>query len=246
MIKLKNLSCNYEKQNIIQNLSLELPSHLCIIGSNGSGKSTLAKALCNMIDFEGEIYLEGKELREYSHKKRSKIIHYIPAKLESFDAYSTVYEFVALSRYAHHRLFASLSKDEKKLITDTLDFLNITHLQTKQLSNLSSGEQQLTLIAAALVQESKIIIFDEPTANLDPQNCVHFFKQLTLLQQTHQCILITHDLALASHFEGSLLYMSKNEQHFFKKSSDFFTEQTLEQFYHGSITKHPHIGVHYA
>lgn len=240
MIEIQKLNVRYNKTTIISNLSLQLNSHLVIIGSNGSGKSTLAKALSGLIPYKGSITLEGRELKELEAKERAKNINYIPSKLESFDKFTTLKEFLELSRYAHGTLFKH--DDATVLIKEKLDFLNITHLQDKRLQELSSGQQQLALIASALVQESKIIIFDEPTANLDPENSVEFYKHLKLLQKSHQIILITHDLNLASKIKSSLLYMQKDSTHFFETTDDFFTNENLEKFYHGSVKQTEGVG----
>ena len=243
MIELKNLSCFYDKSAIITNFSLTLSSHLVIVGDNGSGKSTLAKALCGLIDYEGEIQLEGKELHTLPYKERAKLISYIPSKLESFDKFTTLKEFLHLSRYAHTSIFQK--SDATALIKEKLAFLQITHLQDKFLQELSSGEQQLALIASALVQESRIIIFDEPTANLDPENSVAFYRHLKVLQKSHQTILITHDLHLASQFSASLLFMQKGSLSYFADAQEFFQEENLEKFYHGSVKNIQSVGINY-
>ena len=105
MIKLDSLRCQYDEKIILNNISLEIDNHLCILGANGSGKSTLAKALCNLIDYEGSITVNGDDIKKLSLKERAKTLSYIPAKLEVYDPYISVQEFVLLGRFAHKNNF---------------------------------------------------------------------------------------------------------------------------------------------
>jgi len=66
MIKLDSLACHYGEKTILNNISLEIENHLSILGANGSGKSTLAKALCNLIDYDGSISIDGEDIQELS------------------------------------------------------------------------------------------------------------------------------------------------------------------------------------
>jgi len=96
MIELNSLRCKYYEKIILENISLKIDTHLTVLGSNGSGKSTLAKALCNLIDYEGKISFDGKNIKDMSLKDRAKLISYIPTKLEVYDPYISVEEFVDL------------------------------------------------------------------------------------------------------------------------------------------------------
>jgi len=202
MIKLDSLRCSYDDKTIINDITLEIDNHLSILGANGSGKSTLAKALCSLIEYDGRVSVDSKDTKELSLKERAKLISYIPAKLEVYDPYISVEEFVLLGRFAHKQNFLDYSDKDRKITQETLDFLKISHLKKHTLNSLSSGEAQLTLIAAALTAQSKIIILDEPTANLDPHNSKIIAQHIKGLKEYHQVILITHDLHLAAYIDS--------------------------------------------
>ena len=229
MITLKNLSCNFQEKKVLQNISLEISSHLTVLGANGSGKSTLAKCISGLVAFSGSLLVDGKEMQSMPPKQRAKLLSYIPAKLESYDTFLSVKEFVLLGRFAYKESFFDYSDADKTLVKEKLAFLGITHLAKHSLDSLSSGEQQLTLIAQALAQESKIIIFDEPTANLDPKNSALIAQHIKILQKEHQIILITHDLALAEFMHTPLLFMKQGGVELF--GSDFFNDATLTESY---------------
>jgi iron complex transport system ATP-binding protein len=229
MIELKELECAFNGRVILGNISLKIDSHITVLGANGSGKSTLAKAICDLVAFSGTISIEGKKTQEYTLNERAKLLSYIPAKLEIYDPYITVEEFVLLGRFPHKESLFDYSEKDKNITLQTLEFLNIVHLKENPVSSLSSGEQQLILIAQALAQQSKIIIFDEPTANLDPHNAKIIAQHIKGLKEWHQIILITHDLHLACYVDSPVLFIKDKTAAFYER--DFFDDAKLEELY---------------
>ena len=234
MIRLENLSCCYGEKTVFQNISLDIDKDLSILGANGSGKSTLAKALCNLVEYDGKISIGGKDIKEFSPKQRAKLIAYIPTKLEVYDAYISLYDFVLLGRFAHKESFFPYSQEDKKIAQKYIDLLQLTSLIDHPLHSLSSGETALPLIAQALTQESKIIIFDEPTANLDPKNAKIIAKHIKNLKQTHQTVLITHDIHLAHFIDSPVLFLKSNRGVYFENG--FFSDENLSKLYEVKIS----------
>ena len=231
MIRLDSLSVKYDDKTVLNDISLSIENHLSILGANGSGKSTLAKALCNLIDYDGKISIDDKDIKEFSLKERAKLLSYIPAKLEVYDPFISVEEFVLLGRFAHKKNFLDYSDKDKKIAQNTLEFLNISHLSKHTLNSLSSGEAGLVLIASALCTQSKIIILDEPTANLDPHNAKKIAQHIKGLKDYHQVILITHDLHLAAFIDSPTLFIKDSDAAYFEKKEEFFNNSTLQELY---------------
>lgn len=229
MIKIRHLTCSYQDEIILQDIDLDINTHLCIIGSNGSGKSTLAKALCGLIDFSGEINIDSKDIKTLKHVERAKLISYIPAKLEIYDLHVSVYEFVLLSRFAYKKSFFDYTKEDKEKVLKNIEFVGLAHLKEHTVGSLSSGEQQLCLIASALTQESKIIIFDEPTANLDPQNTKRVASIVKELKDSRQIILITHDLHLACYMDSKNIFIQ--ERHVREFGRELFDNDMLKELF---------------
>ncbi len=229
MISLKNLSYSFNNKTILKEINLEIDSHLTILGANGSGKSTLAKAICSLVAFDGEVKIEDMNVEKISLIDRAKLLSYIPAKLDIYDSYISVEEFVLLGRFPYKKSFFEYSQKDKNIVKQTLEFLKISHLKNNSVSSLSSGEQQLTLIAQALTQQSKIIIFDEPTANLDPHNSKIIAHHIKGLKEYHQIILITHDLHLASYVDTPVVFIKEKQTHYYEK--EFFNDETLQELY---------------
>ncbi|MDD2448789.1 MAG: ABC transporter ATP-binding protein [Sulfurimonas sp.] len=231
MIKLDSLKISYQDRVILEDISLSITGHLNILGANGSGKSTLAKAICGLIQYDGAISIDGKNIKELPLKQRAKLLTYIPTKLEVYDEFISVEEFVLLGRFAYKDSFFDYSSNDKKIAKNTLEFLNISHLASHTLSSLSSGEAQLISLASALVAQSKIIILDEPTANLDPHNAKVIAKHIKGLKEYHQIILITHDLELASFINSPTLFLKNEAASYYEKYDEFYNEAKLEELY---------------
>ena len=229
MIDIKNLTCTFSAKNILQNINLNIQSHLCILGANGSGKSTLAKLVCGLIEQEGEVSIDDVNIKDLSLIQKAKLISYIPAKLEIYDSFISVGEFVLLGRFPYKKSFFEYSEKDKNIAQQTLEFLKISHLKEHALSSLSSGEQQLTLIAQALAQESQVMLFDEPTANLDPHNTKIIAQYIKGLKEHHQVILITHDLHLASYFDAEVAFIKNKSVTLY--TENFFNDATLSELY---------------
>ncbi|HUH43043.1 MAG TPA: ABC transporter ATP-binding protein [Sulfurimonas sp.] len=229
MIELKNLTCSYEKNIILKDVNLKIASHISILGANGSGKSTLARAMCSLIDYDGEIVIDGVDLKSLSNKTRAKTISYVPPKLELYDSFITLSEFVLLGRFAYKKSFFDYSSEDKEIADKYIKLLGLEHLRDHTLLSLSSGEQQLSLMASALCMQSSIMIFDEPTANLDPYNSKIVATYIKNLKRTHQIILITHDLHLASFIGSDVAFIKDKNVTFY--GDEFFSDKVLEELY---------------
>ena len=221
MIEFSNFSCSFNNREILKNINLKIKDHLVILGSNGSGKSTLVKSVCKLVKYEGNILLDGKNTETYEQKELAKKVVYIPTKLEIADEFISVEEFVLLGRFAHKRSFFDYTKEDRLLVEKNLEFLKLSHLKKHSVKSLSSGEQQLIQIAQALTQQSKTIIFDEPTANLDPRNTMLIASHIRKLKNSHNILVITHDLEFASSLGIDVAFIKNASVRLYNEQIDF-------------------------
>jgi len=221
MLQIKNYS-----DNILKNISFELKpkKNLIILGENGAGKSTLAKVLCGITP-SSTVWLNNKNLNDLSAKERTKLINYVPAKLEIFDEYISLNEYLDLSRL--NTILAS---------ENLLKLLALEPLTNKSCQSMSSGEQQLSMLASAVLHNAQITIFDEPTANLDPQKSRDIYSLLksNIFQSK---IIITHDLNLAYQLGYDVIYIKNGTVDFFGISKNFFEEGNLSDYFGTSVKR---------
>jgi iron complex transport system ATP-binding protein len=204
MLKLNNYS-NY----ILNNLTLEIKNqNLIILGSNGCGKTTLAKAISGLLD---DKIID------------SKLINYIPTKLDIFDEFMSVYEFLKLSCIYQNN------------IDEVLQSLDIPYLKNKNAKNLSSGESQLVLLASAILHNAKYTILDEPTSNLDPQKVKKVFHMLKDSDILNYKIIITHNLDLAYKLGFDIVYIKDGKIDFKGSSEEFFSQENLDKYFDTTV-----------
>jgi len=199
MIEVKALKTRYHHNapEVLHDVSFTLEEGKggVVLGPNGAGKSTILKCLLGLLKYEGSIQLFGKELREMKPSERAKLIAYVPQNL-SFGP-STVYDAVMVGRIPHF-VFAP-GEEDHRVVKETLAELGLEELADRNVMELSGGERQKVAIARALVQEAKVLIFDEPTSNLDiaaEQSIAKTIRSLCL-DKGLTVLLSIHDLNLA-------------------------------------------------
>ena len=167
---------------------------IAVLGPNGVGKSTMFKCLMGFFkNFAGTITLGGRDIRTLSHKEIAKQIAYIPQSTYPTFNYEVI-DIVLMGMTAQLSALSSPNQDHVRKAQEALDSLGIGHLARAGYGEISGGERQLVLIARALVQNAKILIMDEPTANLDYGNQFKVMCRVTELAQNGYIIIIsTHN-----------------------------------------------------
>ncbi|MFM8751557.1 ABC transporter ATP-binding protein [Rhabdaerophilum sp.] len=192
----ENLAFGYPGRRVGQNVSLGVkPGEvLALLGPNGGGKTTLLKTLIGLLKPQGgHVFLEGKPLTDFPVTERARRIGYVPQAHAGAFAFS-VRDVVLMGRTAHQGLFASPSEADRALAQAKLAELGIAHLAGQPYTMISGGERQLVLIARALAQEPRVIVLDEPTANLDFGNQGKVLRQIGELRSRGLAVLFTtHD-----------------------------------------------------
>lgn len=223
------LEINNYNSSILKDISFSLNENenLIILGQNGAGKSTLAKVLSNLIEND-EVKLFDENINDISDVKRASLINYIPPKLEIFDEYITLREFLELS--------AINNSDNNSQINKIIELLSLKKLENRFCKAFSSGEKQLLLLGSAIMHNAKITIFDELTANLDITRLKEVFDifKSDFLQQK---IVITHNLDLAYALKFKILYLQDGQIKFFGSNEEFFSNENLQKFYNNAIIK---------
>lgn len=187
---------------------------VCVVGPNGSGKSTLLRLCAGLLaPRAGRILLDGRALAELGPRARACRIAFVPqalAAVPDVDARA----FVLGGRYAHHPRWAGLiaraTRADRAAVEHALAQADATDLAARRLDELSVGQVQRVRVARALAQEAPLLVFDEPTAALDPEHQVRFFLGLEQLVADGRAALVaTHELNLASRFAARALVLAR-------------------------------------
>jgi ABC-type multidrug transport system ATPase subunit len=153
---------------------------VALLGPNGAGKSTLIRCLLGILDFDGEIRLNGMNIR--NHKRESKaLIGYVPQEPAFYDM--TALEILSF--------FASIRKVDRQNIERTLDVVGLREHINKNTSALSGGMRQRLSFAIALLSDSPILILDEPTSNLDAGGRTEFLKLVKRFKDEGKTVLFS-------------------------------------------------------
>lgn len=195
MLSLAHVDCGYQHP-LITDLSLDMPAGtiVCLLGPNGIGKTTLFKTLLGSQPLlSGQIQLAGRPLHQWSSRQQARLMGYVPQAHQPPFPYR-VRDVVVMGRAAHIPLLKVPGTHDIDLAEQALERLGIAHLATSPYTRLSGGEQQLVLIARALTQQPRLLVLDEPTANLDVGNQLRVMEHLCQLARQGMSILMTtHD-----------------------------------------------------
>ena len=195
-LEIDNLAFGYPGRLVGQGVSLVLDAGevVCLLGPNGGGKTTLFKTLLRLLEPRGgRVGVDGEAIDGWSRRRLARVFGYVPqAPLGTFPF--TIREIVLMGRTAHIGLFATPSARDVEVAGEMLALLGIAHLAERPYPEVSGGERQMTLIARALAQQPRILIMDEPTANLDFGNQVRVLSQIRgVADRGLAVILSTHD-----------------------------------------------------
>ncbi len=197
------------------NFSLKEGDVLSIIGPNGSGKSTLIRIIAGIIKpFSGKVIFPSLKKRKTNI---GKIVSYVPQNPKFFSNFSVEY-FLLLSRYPHRKGF-SFSEKDYRVIEEVSNSYGLNKLLKRGINNLSGGELRKVLLSGAEIQESDIILLDEPDSFLDPSSkkiVSAFIKKLKRNKKT--VIFSTHDLSLVYELSDYFLGLDSGKQLVFEKT----------------------------
>ncbi len=211
MIKFDNVSKVYPNGTVALkniNLTIEDESFVFIVGRSGAGKSTLLKLLLGEEEpTEGSIHVDDYDLNTLKSRKIPYYRRNLGIVFQDFKLFekNTVYENVAFAM----RVIGEPNSVIKKRVPKLLSLLNLEHRKDSYPSQLSGGEQQRVSLARAMANNPRIIIADEPTANIDPQMSMDVMNMLVQLNQGGRTVIvITHDKELVDFFKKRVVVIS--------------------------------------
>ena len=238
-IEIKNLKFGYDRNKLVlDNINLEFEPNTItsVLGPNGSGKTTMLKLILGLMKpISGEIFVLGTEINQIPLKERAKLLAYVPQKHNAVFDYKVI-DVCAMGRAAYSGLFSSVSRKDLEIAMQSLEKMRIAHLAEKPYTQISSGEQQMVLIARALSQQAKILILDEPVTGLDYGNQIRLLKTLRdLSAEGITCIKTTHYPEHALWTSGQAVFMRKGNVLASGATSEIVNSENLKAIYDTDI-----------
>jgi molybdopterin-binding protein len=238
--ELKNVTKAYGNKIVVNSVNLQIHEGeiLALLGPNGSGKSTILKMLAFIEDpTSGEVTFQGEKV---NYKKTEEV------RLESTFVFqkATVFSTSVSNNIAYGLKIRNMPKAEReKAIKEVLKLVKLEGFEKRNAMKLSGGEQQRVAIARALVLKTKLLLLDEPTANLDPKNAgiieevierVNKENKVTIVIATHnmfQAKNLPHRIALMD--EGKITEIGEPKEIFSKLSKNLASFAAIENTFSG-------------
>ena len=209
ILEITNLGLSKSNNEILSNVSTKTigNSLVALIGPNGSGKTSLLRTISNLESYTGSIELNGSNASNFSQTELSHLISWTPSTFQLPFSYS-VLDIVLMGRFPSHA--GSPRKSDTDKCLEVLQKMEIAEFQSRIVTTLSSGELQKVMIAQALASDAKIILMDEPCANLDISASMNLLQNLKSTILENRLVLFSvHDINLAQKYADKMICLSK-------------------------------------
>lgn len=239
LLNFQALSFSYDDKNsVLEDVSLSIPcgEFACVIGPNGGGKTTFLKLILGLLKpTKGTITVLGK-----LPKKARSSVGYVPQHTK-FDASFpvSVMDVVLMGALEKSFWWGKYSKEHKEQAWEAMKEVQIDGLADNYFSELSGGQQQRVLIARALCSKPKLLLMDEPTANIDVYGTELFYELFEEINNKHSIIMVSHDMGFVSKRVKSVICIRDNLQ--IHPTSEL-TGELLQKIYGSNISliRHDH------
>lgn len=236
-LEVKNLKYRYRSMSKYENallginFSLKKGDRLSILGPNGCGKSTLLKCIVNVLEsFYGEILVDGISIKLLKSKELSTKISFLNQSENIFFNF-TVYERIYMATYS-----SNLSKKEiENKIDEILYSLDIAGIKNKKIDEISGGQLRRVLIAACLIQNTPIILLDEPTNHVDIKYQIELLEILKSVSKDKIIISVIHDIDFSLNFSDKVLILKDGKSVFLGNIKEAIKNDILNEVYETNI-----------
>lgn len=227
----QGLTYEIEGETLLDGVSLHADrgQFVGLIGPNGAGKSTLLRTISGILRYRrGAVRLEGADLKTLSPREVASSLALIP-QIAPYTYGFTSIELVLMGRYPHLGRFQIEGKEDDRIARDAMRLTETEQFADRTLDTLSGGERQRVFVARALAQRPRILLMDEPTANLD---VLHQLKVLDLVRRLVDdgltAVAAVHDLNMAARYCDRLVLLSGGRVLAEGPPEEVLTPETIE------------------
>jgi len=201
IISLEKLCIGHHPEEVLLkdiDLSVGPGEMVALIGRNGTGKSTLLKTMIGLLpSLGGTCKLEGKSIDDHGLSARARLVSFVSSQIAQLPTLS-VEELVALGRLPYTGWMGRLDQADRAIVHQALEEVRLLSFAKRKLDQLSDGERQRAMIARAFVQDTRLMVLDEPTAFLDIPNTYDLIRLLSRFRDGGKSMVYsTHDLETA-------------------------------------------------
>jgi iron complex transport system ATP-binding protein len=197
--------------DVVRDITLDVPTGawLSLIGPNGAGKTTLVRTLSRGVGYRGEVTLLGRDAADLGVRERARHLAVVPQHPVIPPGMRT-FDYVLLGRAPHQGLRCSSSVQDRRRALAVLQRLGLEAFTDRRVDTLSGGERQRVVLARALVQDTPVLVLDEPTAALDVGHQLEVLELIADLRTERELTIVTtvHDLTVAGQFADVVAVMA--------------------------------------
>ncbi|WP_113673453.1 ABC transporter ATP-binding protein [Vallitalea guaymasensis] len=212
ILSVQGLEFSYPSNKVLKDVSFSIKKGEClaILGTNGTGKSTLLKCINRILKPQkGAVLIDKSDVQKLNQTDLAKRIGYVSQSNQSFR--TTVFDTVLIGRKPYIKW--DVTENDLNIVNRAIEMLGLQEYSLRYIDELSGGELQKVIIARALAQEPKILMFDEPTSSLDLKNqleVISIIKDVVKNKKISALVTI-HDLNLALRFADKFILLKEGK-----------------------------------
>ncbi len=248
-IQVNDLKLTYDTEPILDGteFKVERGDLVALLGANGAGKSTLLRCISRILQPDaGHILIDGQELKEFNNRETARLMAVVPQETTA-DFDFTVEDIVMMGRFPYLHRFKKESDNDLEIVRQSMEMTGVSHLADRSIAALSGGEKQRVVMARAVAQQPRILLLDEPTANLDIGYQSMLLELAARLNKEEQVTVIAaiHDINLAVHHFNRFILLAEGRVLAAGRAEEVITADNIKKSYgvQASIFRHPLHGV---
>lgn len=235
----EGLSVGYHGVPLIRNIELCLKKGeiLTLIGPNGAGKTTILKSLIRQLEpLGGVVCLDGKDISSISGKELSMKLSVVLTDRVRPEL-MTCEDVVATGRYPYTGRFGILSKEDRRIVRESMELVHIQEFADRDFMQTSDGQKQRVMLARAICQEPDIIVLDEPTSFLDMRYKLEFLSIIQNMSRTRNLsvIMSLHELDLAGRISDKIACVRGDRIDRFGTPEEIFSSGYIQELYQMTV-----------
>jgi iron complex transport system ATP-binding protein len=234
LIEAREVSFSIADKQIIDRISISVKrgEFVGLVGPNGAGKTTLLRLLIGVLNpTGGEILLDSRRLQEIRLRERARQVSYLSQETTTVFPYP-VLDILLMGRYPFLGRFQRESESDLEKARRALAYVGLRGFEERYFNELSGGERQLVLFAKILVQETELLLLDEPTSNLDIKHQDLFFSMACELSREKKAVVAAvHNLNIASQYCSRLILLHRGRVAIEGKPEEVLRSERLDTVY---------------